>query len=384
MAEKALENVLHYKCPEWNGSIRSARAEVGFSFDLRGRQLWEWLVSGGHTKVLEVTGREVTKLGTEEFYKYYLCCFYSDYERPGGTIDFGAIKGPPWVKLKCPATQFGEDWQKAIQNAREYIDRKLGQKEGLSSGKSSGEFMSWYIGDRGCDEVAKYAIQQVRQLGMKEENALLLVCCMLPVKVKWLVDKSGTMFKRFPQLMDWEHFALTCPNRIARRRVRAYPSGIDWSEGVKPPDNFPILPSKLGIHCQIASDADSRLTLSVAWDPLIVTGVKEVKEAIEYLRKYYKKYYEPHITGRVPGILEKLIQQKRKGGRPQWGVAEDALALECARLKDKKDLTAIEIADKFEFGKQYDSYGNLSQSSMVRRYVKRGRKLRMERQKYQP
>ena len=79
MAEKALENVLHYKCPEWNGSIRSAQSEVGFSFDLRGRELWEWLVSGGHAKVLEVTGREVTKLGVEEFYKYYLCCFYSDY-----------------------------------------------------------------------------------------------------------------------------------------------------------------------------------------------------------------------------------------------------------------------------------------------------------------
>lgn len=381
MAEKALENVLHYKCPEWNESIRSARSEVGFSFDLRGRQLWEWLVSGGHTKVLEVTGREVTKLGVDEFYEYYLCCFYSDYERSGGTVDFEAIKGPPWVTLKCPATEFGEDWQKSIKNAREYFDRKLDQKEGLSRGKTSGEFMSWYIGDIGCDEVAEYAIQQVHRLGTKEENALLLVCCMLPVKVKWLVDKSGTMFKRFPQLMDWEHFALTCPNRIVRRQVRAYPSGIDWSEGVQLPDNFPPLPKKLGIVYRIERDANSRLTLSVAWDPLIVTSTKEVTEAVGYLQKYYKKYYEPHITGRVPGILEKLIQQKRKGGRPQWGVAQDAIALECARLKDKEGLKEPQVAEKFQFPVQEDSYGKLTQSSTARRYIKRGRQLLAMRQK---
>lgn len=383
MAEKALEDVLHYKCPEWNGSVRSARAEVGFSFELRGHELWEWLVSGGHTKVLEVTGREITKLGAEEFYDYYLCCFYSDYERPGGTIDFEAIKGPPWVTLKCPAIEFGEDWQISIQNARKYFDRKLNQKKGLSSGKISGEFLSWYIDERGCDEVAGYAIQQVQRLGMKEETALLLVCCILPEAAKWLVDRSGVMFKRFPKLMDWEQFSLTCPNRMVRRRIRAYPSGIDWSEGVKPPDKFPILPSKPGIHYQIASDADSRLKLSVAWDPLIVTSKKEVMEAVRYLQKYYERVHEPHMAGKSVGILQKVIEQKRKGGGLRWGVAKDAIALECARLRDEEGFRAKEIADKFGLGKQYDSQGNLSQSSTVRYYVKRGRKLRMERQKYQ-
>ena len=86
---------------------------------------------------------------------------------------------------------------------------------------------------------------------------------------------------------------------------------------------------------------------------------------------------------KAPGILQKVIEQKRKGGRPKWGVVDDARALECTRLKDEEDLTEIEIADKFGFGKQYDSYRNLSQSSTVRRYVNRGRQLRMEQQKYQ-
>jgi len=37
---------LHYKCPKWGDSISSARSEVGFSFELKGDKLWEWLASG--------------------------------------------------------------------------------------------------------------------------------------------------------------------------------------------------------------------------------------------------------------------------------------------------------------------------------------------------
>ncbi len=35
MAEPAIERILHYKCPEWGDSVRAARPEVGFSFELK-------------------------------------------------------------------------------------------------------------------------------------------------------------------------------------------------------------------------------------------------------------------------------------------------------------------------------------------------------------
>lgn len=116
MAETALERVLHYKCPEWGDSIRSARSEVGFSFELKGDKLWEWLASGGDEKVKEAANREVMKLGVDEFIYHYLCCFYSNHERSGRIIDPNKIKGPPWVTIKCPATKFRADWHSSIQN----------------------------------------------------------------------------------------------------------------------------------------------------------------------------------------------------------------------------------------------------------------------------
>lgn len=250
---------MHYKCPEWGDSVRSARSEAGFSFELQEHELWEWLVSGGYDKVKEIADREVKKLGVEEFIDYYLCCFYSDYERPGGTIDFDEIKGPPWVALKCPAAEFGEDWQRSIQSARESIDRKLGQKDGLSSGKISDKFLNWYFQGGGADEVAELAMNEVQRLGMEAVNSLLWVCCLSPTEVYRMVDRSGLLYDRFPHFIDWDRFALKCPNREVRRRFRAYPSGIDWSEGASPLGNFPVLPERPGIHYQIASDASSRL-----------------------------------------------------------------------------------------------------------------------------
>jgi hypothetical protein len=162
MAETAIERVLHYKCPEWGDSIRSTRAEVGFSFELPDDRLWQWLVSGGHEKVKEVASREVTKLGVDEFITYYLCCFYSDYEQPGRIIDCSKIKGPPWLSLQCPASKYGADWQSSIQNAKESIDRKLGQKDGLTGGRVTDTFLSWYFQDGGAEEIANMAVNEVQ------------------------------------------------------------------------------------------------------------------------------------------------------------------------------------------------------------------------------
>ena len=80
MESTTLERALHQQCPECGNSIRAARSEAGFSFGLLDRELWQWFISGGNTKVKEITRRETENLGVEDFYLYYLCCFYSDYE----------------------------------------------------------------------------------------------------------------------------------------------------------------------------------------------------------------------------------------------------------------------------------------------------------------
>ncbi|MFC1870812.1 hypothetical protein ACFLYF_00180 [Chloroflexota bacterium] len=381
MAEKAIERALHYKCPEWASSVRSARDEVGFSFDLRGHRLWDWLVSGGHMRATEIAEREVIKLGAEDLFEYYLCCFYSDYERPGGTIDFEAIRGTPWVTLKCPAAGYGEEWRQSIQKAREDIDRKLGHKDGLAKGKTYRDFLSWYFEGGGADEIAELAVIEVERLGMGDVNSLLWFCCLSPTGVYRLVDRSGLFYNRFPQLMDWDRFALKCPNRAVRSRSRAYPGGIDWGGGVIRPDSFPI--QRLGIHCQTNSDAHSKLTLTVSWNPLIVTGATEVVAAVRDLQRYYEIVCKPRLIGNMPGILEKLIKQTRKGGRPQWGVLQDKIALEFDRLINEEGLSEKEVIKQSVFSLQEDSYGNLTHSATVRRYIRRGKQLRLQGNKYQ-
>ena len=374
MAETALERVLHYKCPEWGDSVKSARSEVGFSFELQDGELWKWLVSGGHEKVKEAANREVVKLGVDEFINYYLCCFYSNYEQPGRIIDFNKIQGSPWVTIKCPAIKFGADWHTSIQNARESIDHKLGQKDGLASGSISSTFLGWYFQGGGAEEVAELAIKEVQRLAMEAVNSLLWVCCLSPGEVYRMVDGSGLLYNRFPQFMDWDSFALKCPKRtFRRRRLRAYPGGINWSKRINPPDSFPN--TRPGIHGQVNSDANSRLTLSVRWDPMIASSAAEVAEAVRDLQKYYETVYQPRVLGNVPSVLEKLAQ-RRKGGRPQLGPAQREIALECARLKDDWHFSYPQIARKFQFPMEADSYGKMTQSSAARRYVKLGRELR--------
>ena len=213
-------------------------------------------------------------------------------------------------------------------------------------------------------------------MGMEEVNSLLWICCLSPVKVYRMVDRSGLLYDRFPQLMDWDCFGLKCPNREVRRRVRAYPSGVDWSEGVQPSNEFPFLPTRLGINYQIMIDAGSRPMLNVTWNPLVVTSEKELAAATRDLQRYYKLVHQPRLVGGVPGILENLTQQHRKGGRPRWGPVQDQIALECARLKDDKWLKEVDVANEFGFSVQKDCYDKPTQSSTARRYIKRGRQLR--------
>jgi hypothetical protein len=188
-----------------------------------------------------------------------------------------------------------------------------------------------------------------------------------------MVERSGLLYDSFPQFIDWDKFALKCPKRNSLRRVRAYPGGIDWTGRITRSDSYPDI--RTGIHGQINVDANSKLTLAVSWDPMISSSTIEVAEAARELQKYYEMIHQPRMAGKLPAIPEKLAQ-KKKGGRPQLGSAKRAIAVECARLKDDEMLSYVQIAKKFNFSVEKDSYDKPTQSSKARRYVKLGRQLR--------
>ena len=188
-----------------------------------------------------------------------------------------------------------------------------------------------------------------------------------------MVDRSGLLYNRFSQFMDWDRFALKCPKRTLRSRLRAYPGGLNWNERTNPTHGY--LNTRPGIHGQINRDANSKLTLSVSWDPMIASSAVEVLEAVRDLHKYYEIIHQPNILGNMPDTLKKLAQRK-KGGRPTLGLVQREIALECARLKDDQHLSYSKIAKRFDFPMEADSYGRLTQSSKARLYVKLGRELR--------
>ena len=78
---------------------------------------------------------------------------------------------------------------------------------------------------------------------------------------------------------------------------------------------------------------------------------------------------------RSEGIKPHSISERLKGGRPPM---DDDLAVECARLKDDEEWRYKDIGFRFGWPLQMNDYGNLSQCSTARRYVKRGRELRKE------
>jgi len=316
MADTTLERVLHQKCPEWDNSIRAARSACGFSFKLSDGEIWEWLVSGGHARVRKVATTEVQKLRVEEFYEYYLCCFYSDYELSGGTIDFEAIQGPPWVSFSCPVATHSSKWRESIENAQAALYSKLGLAPPQDSKAVSGEFLSWFFYNGGANEVAELALEHMGKLGMEDINSVLWVCCLLPPGAKYMVSKSAILLERFPYLMEWDQFGALCESNPIRRRVRAYPSHIDWNEGVPPPTDLPILPQKAGIQYKI--ERGSKTILGITWDPLVVSSEADLCEAMRALHRHYKYRYHEHNVRQALGILPRISAKKRRGGRPQW------------------------------------------------------------------
>jgi len=86
----------------------------------------------------------------------------------------------------------------------------------------------------------------------------------------------------------------------------------------------------------------------------------------ESLRKYYSPFFMMLALGHP--ILEVGRNVKRR--------TDDALAILCAEMKDIEGKTYAEIAKRFGWALQEDSYGKPTRSSTARRYVRRGRKIR--------
>ena len=88
MKKETLQNLLHQFFPKWDESIIKGRKELSFSFDLDGRQCWDWFVSGKHMDVRQLARREVENLRfPAQLAEYWVCCFYSNYHEPNGTMN---------------------------------------------------------------------------------------------------------------------------------------------------------------------------------------------------------------------------------------------------------------------------------------------------------
>lgn len=86
----------------------------------------------------------------------------------------------------------------------------------------------------------------------------------------------------------------------------------------------------------------------------------------EGLRKYYSQFFM------VLALDHTILEIARKGKRR----IDDASAIRCAEMKDIEGNTYAQIAERFGWALQENSYGKLTRSSTARRYVRRGRKLR--------
>lgn len=135
--------------------------------------------------------------------------------------------------------------------------------------------------------------------------------------------------------------------------------------------SLPDLPCDFGIVWHESEDIhDPWLRVEINLHARFAT-----QELMNYATKYAYETVKGHLWRNI--IQPHPVCQWLKGGRPP---ADESLALECVKLKDDEGLTYKEIGTRHKWPLQRDSYGNMSQCSSARRYVKWGRKLR---EKYQ-
>ncbi len=99
------------------------------------------------------------------------------------------------------------------------------------------------------------------------------------------------------------------------------------------------------------------------------------RELFNYAARYAYETVQSYLWSE--NVQNHPVCQWLKGGRPP---IDKSIALECVALKDDEGWTYKEIGVHHAWPLQRDSYGNLSQCSTARYYVKWGRELR---KKYQ-
>jgi len=116
-------------------------------------------------------------------------------------------------------------------------------------------------------------------------------------------------------------------------------------------------------------------------DPWLCVEIKlharfVTKELINYASTYAYESVKSHL--RSEQAEPHPVCEWLKGGRPP---GDKSFALECVHLKDDCGLTYKDLAARYQWPLQEDSYGNPNQCSTARRYVRWGRELRNQ---YQP
>ena len=95
MEIETLELALHM-WPPWQKTIDEARATLGYRPDFSSEEMDEWIRGHGlrsYDRVKEMARFALQLLDLpESFIWYWTACFYSDYKRPRGVIDYEAIR----------------------------------------------------------------------------------------------------------------------------------------------------------------------------------------------------------------------------------------------------------------------------------------------------
>lgn len=99
------------------------------------------------------------------------------------------------------------------------------------------------------------------------------------------------------------------------------------------------------------------------------------RELFNYAARYAYESVKSYLWSE--NVHPHPVCQWLKGGRPP---ADKSIALDCVHLKDDEGLRYKEIGLRYDWPLQSDSYGNLSQCSTARYYVKWGRDLRKKHQ----
>ena len=287
MKGETIQNIIHTSGLPWDESVVRARGKLGFSFSMTPEERWDWFVEGKHREVYESAHRQLGLMNLPDdpgpygsLAQYWVCCFYSDYGPPGTFLDYGAIKGPPFLQIPCPKDLVGNPWILSVERGRSLIQKRHGLR-----GES--DLIRWFWNLEAASEVGRLALRRVHALDLPGAYAMAWVCCFLPEGAKWMADRVPSLLKRFPQLAHWSHF--TCSGQTQRDGVRAYPFVIDWSEGAdekfrEKATMWDLL--QRGIRLEIEADAHGNNRMALRWLPELV-NVADLRMAVEYAHRYY-------------------------------------------------------------------------------------------------